>query len=465
MWPWVRRTLGHVTSASPLTWPDLPARQQPIWPDKAALADASARLASFPPLVFAGEADILRSRIAQAAQGKAFMLMGGDCAETFASATADNIRDRVKTILQMAAVLTYGASMPVVKIGRIAGQYAKPRSKDSETRDGVTLPSYRGDLVNDFAFTEQARTPDPHRLVEAYHASASTLNLVRAFTQGGFADLRYVHEWNKGFVKSSANSKYERIAHDIDKAMRFMVACGVDFDALKAVDVWASHEALVLDYEKPLTRIDSRTGKPYATSGHFVWVGERTRDIDGAHIDFISRITNPVGMKVGPSADVKDILAIAEKVNPTNAPGRLTLITRMGAKTIREKLPPILAGVKEAGACITWVCDPMHGNTFESSTGFKTRRFEDIVEEVRGFFDAHRDVGTVPGGIHLELTGNDVTECLGGTFKVDDLDLERRYETLCDPRLNHQQSLEMAFVIAEILSEQSRTGEELLHRA
>lgn len=454
-----------MTSRTPLTWPDLPARQQPSWPDQEALHAVTARLASLPPLVFAGEADVLKERIAEAAEGKAFMLMGGDCAETFASATADNIRDRVKTLLQMAAVLTYGASMPVVKMGRLAGQYAKPRSSDTETRDDVTLPSYRGDMVNDIAFTPEARTPDPERLVQAYHASSSTLNLVRAFSQGGFADLRYVHDWNRGFVKTAANRRYERLAHQIDKAMQFMAACGVDFEALRAVDVWASHEALVLDYEKPLTRIDSRTGNPYATSGHFVWVGERTREIDGAHIDYVSRITNPVGMKVGPTATVEDLITVARKINPDNEPGRLTFITRMGVQAIRDKLPPLLEGVRKSGVVVTWVCDPMHGNTFSSSTGFKTRRFDEIVDEVRGFFDAHAQAGTIPGGIHVELTGNDVTECLGGSFEIDDLDLEKRYETACDPRLNHQQSLELAFVIAEMLSEQSTAGEQLRDEA
>lgn len=441
-----------VTSSQSLTWPDLPAKQQPTWPDRQALADVSASLAVLPPLVFAGECDILRQRLADASRGEAFVLMGGDCAETFAAATADNIRDRIKTILQMAAVLTYGASMPVVKVGRIAGQFAKPRSKDDETRGEVTLPAYRGDLVNDFAFTPDARNPDPQRLLQAYHTSSATLNLVRAFTQGGFADLRFVHEWNRGFIANSANARYERTAKDIDKAMRFMAACGVDFEEMRRVDVWASHEALVLDYEKPLTRIDSRTGLPYATSGHFVWVGERTRDLQGAHVDFISRVTNPVGVKVGPTADPAEIIEIARRVNPDEQPGRVTLITRMGAGTIRTALPPIVKAITDAGLEVTWVCDPMHGNTFESSTGYKTRRFEDIVDEVRGFFEVHQALGTIPGGIHVELTGNDVTECLGGAMHVADADLELRYETLCDPRLNHQQSLELAFVVAEMLA-------------
>lgn len=406
-----------------------------------------------PPLVFAGECDILRQRLADAARGEAFVLMGGDCAETFAAATADNIRDRIKTILQMAAVLTYGASTPVVKVGRIAGQFAKPRSKDTETRGEVTLPAYRGDLVNDFDFTSGARVPDPQRLLQAYHTSSATLNLVRAFTQGGFADLRFVHEWNRGFIANSANARYERMAHDIDKAMRFMAACGVDFEEMRRVDVWASHEALVLDYERPLTRIDSRTGLPYATSGHFVWVGERTRDLDGAHIDFVSRVTNPVGIKVGPTADPDGIIELARAVNPEGLPGRLTLITRMGAETIRQALPPIVKAVTDAGVDVTWVCDPMHGNTFESASGYKTRRFDDIVHEVRGFFEVHQALGTIPGGLHVELTGNDVTECLGGAMHVEDRDLELRYETLCDPRLNHQQSLELAFVVAEMLTQ------------
>lgn len=441
------------TTSAPLTWPELPAKQQPTWPDTDALAQVGATLGTLPPLVFAGECDVLRQRMADAANGEAFVLMGGDCAETFAAATADNIRDRIKTLLQMSVVLTYGASMPVVKVGRIAGQFAKPRSKDTETRGETTLPAYRGDLVNDFDFSPAARIPDPQRLLRAYHTSSATLNLVRAFTQGGFADLRFVHEWNRGFIANSANARYEKLAKDIDKAMRFMDACGVDFEELRRVDVWAGHEALVLDYERPLTRIDSRTGLPYATSGHFVWVGERTRDIGGAHLDFVSRVTNPVGIKVGPTADPSEVIEMARLVDPDGLPGRLTLITRMGAQQVREALPPIVRAVTDAGIDVTWVCDPMHGNTFESSSGFKTRRFDDIVEEVRGFFEVHQALGTIPGGLHVELTGNDVTECLGGAMHVEDRDLELRYETLCDPRLNHQQSLELAFVVAEMLTQ------------
>ncbi|MGL5864618.1 MAG: class II 3-deoxy-7-phosphoheptulonate synthase [Dermatophilaceae bacterium] len=430
----------------------LPAAQQPEWPDQQRLDDAVATLASYPPLVFAGECDVLRQRMAAVSQGEAFVLQGGDCAETFSSATADNIRDRVKTILQMAAVLTYGASVPVVKVGRIAGQYAKPRSSGNETRDGVTLPAYRGDMVNDFEFTPEARQPDPQRLVRAYHASSATLNLVRAFTSGGFADLRHVHDWNKGFVANAANARYERLARDIDKAMRFMQACGADFDTMRSTEFFSAHEALLLDYERPLTRVDSRTGELYDTSGHFVWVGERTRAIDGAHVDFVARVRNPVGVKVSANADVDDLLRIVEVVDPRREPGRLTFITRMGAGRVREALPAIVEKVTASGAQVSWVCDPMHGNTFESASGYKTRDFDDVVEEVRGFFEVHRGLGTHPGGIHVELTGNDVTECLGGAERILDADLAKRYESVCDPRLNHQQSLELAFLVAEMLT-------------
>ncbi len=431
---------------------DLVAGQQPTWPDEAALADAVATLESYPPLVFAGECDVLRDHIAAASTGDAFMLMGGDCAETFVNATADNIRDRVKTVLQMAAVLTYGASVPVVKIGRMAGQYAKPRSSDSETREGVTLPAYRGDMVNDFEFTHGARQPDPRRLVRAYHASSATLNLVRAFTSGGFADLRHVHDWNRGFVTNAANARYEKLARDIDKAMKFMSACGADFERMRTTEFFAAHEALLLDYERPLTRIDSRTGRLYDTSAHFVWVGERTRHGDGAHVDFVSHVHNPIGAKVSDKASPDDVLRLIERLNPDNHPGRLTFITRMGAATVRDALPQIVEKVTASGAHVTWVCDPMHGNTFESASGYKTRDFEDIVEEVRGFFEVHHGLGTVPGGIHVELTGNDVTECIGGAEKILDADLNKRYESVCDPRLNHQQSLELAFLVAEMLA-------------
>lgn len=449
-------TTGAVSSR--LDWPHLPAAQQPTWPQDGSLQQARAELAALPPLVFAGECDVLRSRLARAATGDAFVLQGGDCAERFAEATADNIRDRIKTILQMSAVLTYGGSTPVIKMGRMAGQFAKPRSNDNETRGGVTLPAFRGDIVNDFAFDEQSRRPDPARLLRAYHTSSSTLNLVRAFTTGGFADLRRVHEWNRGFIANAAYARYERTAAEIDRAMKFMAACGVDFDELRSVEFFAAHEALLLDYEQPLTRIDSRTGNPYAVSGHFLWIGERTRQLDGAHIDFAARIHNPIGVKLGPSADTDDVLRMIDRLDPQREAGRLTFITRMGAGTIREKLPNLVEKVTASGAPVVWVCDPMHGNTFESASGYKTREFDQVIDEVRGFFEVHEALGTVPGGLHVELTGNDVTECVGGSEKILDADLEKRYETACDPRLNHQQSLEMAYLVAEMLSDRTARG-------
>ncbi|HET8616491.1 MAG TPA: 3-deoxy-7-phosphoheptulonate synthase class II [Actinomycetales bacterium] len=433
-------------------WRDLPAAQQPSWPDPTALDEAVRTLATYPPLVFAGECDDLRGRLAAAQRGEAFLLQGGDCAETFAGATADDIRNRIKTILQMAVVLTYGASLPVIKLGRMAGQFAKPRSSEIETRDGVTLPAYRGDAVNDYAFTEESRRPDPQRLVRAYNASSATLNLIRAFTQGGYADLRQVHEWNRGFLGSAANARYEVMARHIDKAMKFMAACGADFDALRQVAFFSSHEALLLDYERAMTRIDSRTGTPYDVSAHFVWIGERTRQLDGAHVDFLSRVRNPLGVKLGPGTSPDDVLELIDRLDPDREPGRLTFITRMGAERIRDALPALVEVVSEAQGQVLWVCDPMHGNTFESPTGYKTRRFDDVVDEVRGFFEVHKALGTVPGGVHVELTGDSVTECLGGVEEISEELLSTRYESLCDPRLNHQQSLEMAFLVAEMLS-------------
>jgi len=440
-----------------LDWPNLPAAQQPDWPDTAALAEVLATLAHYPPLVFAGECDALRERLAAVASGHAFVLQGGDCAETLAGVTGPNIRDRIKTILQMAIVLTYGAGMPVVKIGRMAGQFAKPRSSDTETRDGVTLPAYRGDMVNGFEFTEEARRHDPTRLLQAYHASAATLNLVRAFTEGGFADLRSIHLWNKGFLSGPAEARYEQLAREIDRAMRFLEASGVaDTEQLRRVEFYSSHEALVLDYERAMVRRDSRTGRPYDTSAHFLWVGERTRDLDGAHIDFVSRVQNPVGVKLGPTVTRDEVLRLIDRLDPHREPGRLTFITRMGARRIEDVLPGLLESVRAEAGAVTWVCDPMHGNTFTSPSGHKTRRFEDVVEEVRSFFAIHRAVGTWPGGIHVELTGNDVTECVGGTDPVDLEDLGLRYETVCDPRLNHQQSLDLAFQVAEMLDRGAR---------
>lgn len=428
------------------------ALQQPQWPDADALAAATATLRGAPPLVFAGEADVLRDRLAAAGRGEAFVLVGGDCAETFAEATADRIRNKIKTILQMAVVLTYGASLPVVKIGRMAGQYAKPRSADMETRDGVTLPAFRGDIVNSFDFTEAARIPNPQRMVDAYHTSAATLNLIRAFTTGGFADLRRVHEWNKGFTANPAYAKYEQMAAEIDRAVRFMDACGGDFDALRTVEFFASHEALLLDYERSLTRIDSLSGQPYDCSGHFLWIGERTRHLDGAHVKFMSTITNPIGVKLGPSATPAEVEGLIAALNPDAVPGRLTFVARMGADKVRDALPPLVAAARDTGVPVTWLSDPMHGNTFTSESGFKTRRFETLLDEVRGFFEVHRDLGSVPGGMLVELTGDDVTEVMGGTEEIDDEGLKSRYETLVDPRLNHQQSLEMAFLVSELLA-------------
>jgi len=430
---------------------NLEAKQQPSWPDAVALERVKGELANQPPLVFAGEVDTLRERLAKAAAGEAFLLQGGDCAETFADATADRIRNRIKTVLQMAVVLMYGSSLPVIKMGRMAGQFSKPRSSDSETRDGITLPAYRGDAVNGYDFTEQSRTANPQRLLDAYHTSASTLNLIRAFTTGGFADLREVHAWNRGFTDNPANKRYESIAGDIDRAMKFMEACGVNSQELKATEFFVSHEGLLFDYERPLTRIDSRTGLPYVTSGHFIWIGERTRQLDGAHIDFFSRVRNPIGVKLGPTTQVDDVLRLIDQVDGNREPGRLTLISRMGAGKIRDELPKLVEAVRDAGATPLWITDPMHGNGITTANGYKSRRFDDVMDEVQGFFEVHRALGTHPGGLHVELTGDDVTECLGGSESINEAELELRYESVCDPRLNHKQSLELAFLVAEEL--------------
>ena len=435
-----------------LAWPNLPAAQQPVWPDQGALAQATATLRGLPPLVFAGECDELRGHLARAAAGQAFVLTGGDCAETFDGVGADAIRAKLKTILQMAIVLTYGASLPVVKIGRIAGQYGKPRSAPEETRDGVTLPVYRGDMVNGLPFSPADRRPDPARMVAGYHHSAATLNLVRAFTQGGYADLRQVHAWNQDFVKETgAGQRYERVAGEIDRALAFMAACGANPEEFRRTDLYAAHEALLLDYERALTRVDSRTGRLYDVSGHFLWVGERTRQLDGAHVDFAATIRNPIGLKVGPNASPEDLLALVHRLDPDNEPGRLTLVARMGAGLVHDRLPALVEKVRASGAEVTWVCDPMHGNTRELANGVKTRSFDDVVAEVRGFFEVHQDLGTFPGGIHVELTGDDVTECVGGQDGPDEAGLALRYETACDPRLNRRQALELAFLVAEML--------------
>jgi 3-deoxy-7-phosphoheptulonate synthase len=453
-----------VTDSSPRSSiPDLAslhalgAAQQPAYPDRAAVDAAVERLRSFPPLVFAGECDRLKDKLGAVARGEAFLLQGGDCAETFAGVTADNVRNKLRVLLQMAVVLTYAASVPVVKLGRFAGQYAKPRSSDLETRTlpdlgQVTLPAYRGDAVNGYDFDEAARRPDPQRLVEVYHSSAATLNLVRAFTTGGYADLRQVHAWNTDFILGSAvGRRYEALANEIDRALTFMQAIGADPDEFHRVDFHSSHEALVLEYEHAMTRIDSRTGLPYDVSSHFVWIGERTRQLDGAHVELLSRIRNPIGVKLGPSTTPDDAIALAGKLNPDNEAGRLTFITRMGAGRIRDLLPPLVEKVEAAGINVAWVCDPMHGNTYEASSGYKTRRFDDVIAEVQGFFDVHRSLDTWPGGLHVELTGDDVTECVGGGEDLLEVDLGNRYESVCDPRLNRVQSLELAFLVAEML--------------
>ena len=437
---------------SSIAWPDLPAAQQPVWPDDAALQSVLAELRAQPPLVFAGECDILTEQLGQAARGEAFVLTGGDCAETFAANTADSIRARLKTVLQMSVVLTYAASLPVVKLGRVAGQYFKPRCNPIEVRDGVELSSYLGDAVNAIDFTPEARRPDPQRLLRAYHSSGAALNLIRAFTQGGYADLRQVHAWNQDFVReSTAGQLYEKLAAEIDRALSFMQACGANPEEFTRVEFYAAHEALSLDYERALTRVDSRTGDLYDVSGHFLWVGERTRQLDGAHMHFASTIRNPVGMKVGPKASPEEVLEAVEMLNPDRIPGRLSLITRMGARTVRDTLPAIVQKVEASGNPVVWVCDPMHGNTFEASSGHKTRSFDDVIAEVEGFFEVHRQLGTIPGGIHVELTGDDVTECVGGTMGVAEDGLGARYETACDPRLNREQSLELSFLVADML--------------
>ncbi|MER8182600.1 class II 3-deoxy-7-phosphoheptulonate synthase [Kitasatospora sp. NPDC094015] len=444
-------TVTTETSRTGHSWQSLPAAQQPEWPDQEALRKTLADLASYPPLVFAGECDQLRARLGAVARGEAFLLQGGDCAEAFDGVSAEQIRNKLKTLLQMAAVLTYAASVPVVKVGRIAGQYSKPRSKSTETRDGVTLPVYRGDSVNGFEFTPESRIPDPDRLKRMYNASAATLNLVRAFTTGGYADLRQVHAWNQDFVRNSpAGQRYEKLAREIDNALAFMNACGVAPEEFKTVEFFSSHEALILDYETALTRTDSRTGHLYDVSGHMVWIGERTRQLDHAHIEFASKIRNPIGVKLGPTTSVDEALTLIDRLDPDREPGRLTFITRMGAGKVREHLPNLVEKVTASGAQVVWICDPMHGNTYEAETGHKTRRFDDVLDEVKGFFEVHRALGTHPGGIHVELTGDDVTECVGGGDEVFEDDLHQRYETACDPRLNRSQSLDLAFLVAEM---------------
>ena len=443
------------TDWTPDGWRAHPAAQQPDWPDPAALDAALDELRRLPPLVFAGEARNLTEALAAAHDGSAFLLVAGDCAESFEAFSADGIRDKLKIILQMSVVLTYGSGVPTLKVGRMAGQFSKPRSSLTETRNGLELPSFRGDTVNDFAFDAAARRPDPARLVRAYHQSASTLNLARAFTKGGFADLSRVHAWNQEFVGASPEGeRYEALADEIERALRFMAACGIDLNAelqLHQVDFWTAHEALLLGYEEALTRRDSITDDWYDCSAHLLWLGERTRQLDGAHVEFLSGVRNPLGVKVGPGATPHEVVALCERLNPRREPGRLVLFSRMGAARIGDALPPLLRAVKMSGHPVVWACDPMHGNTYQHASGYKTRDFADVMTELHGFFTACHSADVWPGGVHVELTGEDVTECLGGSEAVLADQLERRYETMCDPRLNARQSLDLAFRVAELL--------------
>jgi 3-deoxy-7-phosphoheptulonate synthase len=442
-------------SWTPDSWKHLTAAQQPDWENSKGYTKVISELSSYPPLVFAGEVRALKQQLGDAAQGNGFLIQGGDCAETFDDFRADSIRDKLKILLQMSVVLTYGASCNVVKLGRIAGQFAKPRSTNTETRDGIELPSYRGDAVNDINFNEESRKQNPKRLLRTYNQSAATLNLLRAFTTGGFADLNKVHVWNQEFIaQSPQGEKYEEIANSIDDALTFMKAVGITSDntsALKLAEFFTSHEALLLGYEHALTRQDSLTEKWYNCSAHFLWIGDRTRQPNGAHVEFLSGVDNPIGIKVGPTINKEELISLCEKLNPENEWGRLTLISRMGADTVRSKLPPLIKAIKESGQKVLWVCDPMHGNTYKTTNGYKTRHFDTILEELEHFFAIHRAEKTIPGGVHFELTGDNVTECLGGAQKISDSDLKSRYETACDPRLNNEQSLELAFLVTDLL--------------
>jgi 3-deoxy-7-phosphoheptulonate synthase len=442
---------------NPTSWRSRVALQQPAWPSMAELEAAEAALVAQPPLVFAGEARRLTAHLGGGANGRDILLQAGDCAESFHVAGADAIRDKLKVILQMAVALTYASGVPVVKVGRIAGQFAKPRSKEVETIDGVSLEAFRGHIVNDEPFTPEARRPDAARLVQAYHQSATTLNLLRAFTKGGFADLARVHAWNQEFVADSTmGQRYAVVADDIERALRFMAACGIDLEReshLHEVDFYVSHEALILPYEQALTRQDSLTGDWFDCSAHMLWIGNRTRQLDGAHVEFFRGVRNPLGMKVGTDLTPQETIALVEKLNPENIPGRITLISRMGRDLIEDKLPAQISALKDAGLSVVWTCDPMHGNTFTTEGDIKTRRFDDILAEVRSFFNIHQSLGTWAGGLHIELTGDDVTECLGGGMGLSEKDLGLNYTSMCDPRLNASQSLDLAFHVAEYLSQ------------
>lgn len=437
------------------SWRDKPAEQLPTYPDKARLEWAEDIIANMPPLVFAGEARNLKAQLADVCHGKAFVLQGGDCAESFSEFSSNKIRDTFRVLLQMSIIMTFGGSMPIVKMGRMAGQFAKPRSADTETIDGVTLPSYRGDIINKMEFTEEGRLPDPERMIRAYNQSASTLNLLRAFAQGGYADLNQVHRWNLDFVKDSPlSARYEKLANDIGQALTFMKACGItseNIPTMRETDFYTAHEALLLPYEEAMTRQDSTTGDIYDTSAHFLWIGARTMQTDGAQIEFVRGINNPIGMKVPPELDADTLIKLIDILNPKNEAGRLSLISRMGHSKVEEKLAPLVRRVKEEGRNVVWICDPMHGNTEKSPSGYKTRKFDNVLAEVRGFFKVHRAEGTHPGGVHFELTGQNVTECIGGAEDIKDEDLSDRYHTACDPRLNANQALELAFLVADEL--------------
>ncbi len=442
---------------TPDSWRGMQILQQPTYPDTNLLTDVEERLKRFPPLVFAGEARRLKTELAKVSEGEAFLLLGGDCAESFAEFHPDNIRDTFRVLLQMAVVLTFGAALPVVKLGRMAGQFAKPRSEPTETQGDVTLDSYRGDCVNGMEFNEEARRPDPERLIQAYNQSAATLNLLRAFAQGGYADLHKVHQWNLGFVEDSPlGERYQDLANRLDETLAFMAACGLTSETalqIRETDFFTAHEALILNFEQALTRIDSTSGDWYDTSAHFVWIGDRTRDLEDAHMEFMRGIANPIGIKAGPSSDPEEFLKICDTLNPKNESGRLTVIVRMGADKVKQLAPPLIRTLKREGKNVVWVCDPMHGNTVKSSNGFKTRHFDQVLSEVRSFFEIHKAEGTHAGGVHFEMTGQDVTECVGGAQAITEANLSDRYHTHCDPRLNAKQSLELAFLLAEILKD------------
>ncbi len=442
---------------TPTSWRNFPIQQQPQYTDAEALNRVEQQLGNLPPLVFAGEARALKRQLAEATQGKAFLLQGGDCAESFAEFNAGNIRDTFKVLLQMAVVMTFAGSCPVVKVGRMAGQFAKPRSADSETIDNVTLPSYRGDIINDLDFTSQARVPNPDKLVQAYNQSAATLNLLRAFAQGGFADLNKIHRWNLDFVGNSPlGERYEHLAAQIDQSLNFMAACGINAETtpqLHETSLYTSHEALLLNFEQALTRQDSLSGDWYDCSAHMLWIGDRTRQVDGAHVEFLRGVKNPLGFKAGPSMQVDDLLRLLDILNPDNEPGRINIIARMGADKIAEHLPALVRAVKAEGREVLWSSDPMHGNTIKSSSGYKTRLVSDVLREVKGFFDVHAAEGTYAGGVHFEMTGQNVTECMGGAHDISAEDLHNRYHTACDPRLNADQALELAFLIADTLKQ------------